>query len=453
MIKLQVTHNEKYASFVDRMLRQIDEKNIVSRIWNADYTVWKPDPAEISNRLGWLQIATVMDDNLDELTGFADAAIQDGYTHVVLLGMGGSSLAADVFRRVFERRPTYLSLSVLDSTDPDAVKNCQKSLPLATTMFIVATKSGGTAETLSSFKYFYNNYMKEMGSLDAGQHFIAITDPGSKLDLLAQDLHFRKIFRNDATIGGRFSVLSFFGLVPAVLMGVEVHKLLKRAEEMMALCKLPGSENPGVLLGGAMGALAEHNIDKITFIASPSIAPFGDWVEQLIAESTGKEGKGLLPVVDEPLAMAEEYGADRLFIFINLRSELSGEETEQALSAAGFPLIKLVLDDLYDLGALFFLWEMATAITGYCIRIQPFDQPNVEMAKRLARGFIDQYKETGQLDQGEYAPLSARTLNAFLSTAQSGDYVSIQAYVAPTPAVDEALNECSFIYETLHISL
>lgn len=450
MIELQVLNNEKYDHLVAPVLRQIHDEHIIPRIWDFDYTVWKPEPTEIINRLGWLRIADAMQDQLDDLKAFANSITQEGYTHVVLLGMGGSSLASDVFRRVFERRTHYLHLSILDSTDPDAVMNCQANLPLTTTLYIVATKSGGTAETLSFFKHFYNTYLGMMESHEAGRHFVAITDPGSKLDILAQNLHFRRIFRNDDTIGGRFSVLSYFGLVPAALMGVDIHKLVIRAKEMMALCRISENTegNPSVILGGTLGALAGQNINKVTFIASSSLAPFGDWVEQLIAESTGKEGKGLLPVVDEPIGNAEEYGPDRLFIILQLRSETCCDETVQALSKWGFTVIKLILDDLYDLGGLFFLWEMATAITGYCLGIQPFDQPNVEMAKRLARVSIDQYTETGQLTQGEYDPLSVDNLLHFLSTGKSGDYVSIQAYVAPTPEVDKALGELQIFIRT-----
>jgi glucose-6-phosphate isomerase len=443
MLVLNVSENQTFDKYVIPTLQHVRAEKIVSRIWDYDYTVWKPEPTEITNRLGWLRIVNEMEKSEPDLVLFTDSVRQDGYTHVVLLGMGGSSLATDVFQRIFDKGDDYLQLSILDSTDPDAVQNCLTGHDLAYTLFIVATKSGGTSETLSFFKFFYNRYLDFVDADQAGQHFVAITDPGSKLAILAETLHFRKTFLNDSTIGGRFSVLSYFGLVPAALMGIDIHKLLSRARIMMDQCGATRIDetNPSVLLGGTLGALALKNINKVTFISSVKLNPFGDWVEQLIAESTGKEGKGILPVVNEPLGLPLEYGTDRVFIVQHLIFEVECDEALDMLLNANFQVVHLVLEDLYDLGALFFLWEMATAIIGHCLSIQPFDQPNVEMAKHLARASIDEYQKTGNLTQGEYATVSANTLQKFLSAVQPGDYVSIQAYIAPEPEVNQVLME------------
>jgi hypothetical protein len=331
----------------------------------------------------------------------------------------------------------------LDSTDPQAVQMVRDTHPLPTTLFIVATKSGGTAETLSFFKYFYNVYLETMDADEAGQHFIAITDPGSKLALLAENLNFRRTFMNNPDIGGRFSVLSYFGMVPAALMGVDIEELLVGAQKMMDRCSSAYVEenNPAVQLGGMLGGLTLQKINKVTFLSSQGLAPFGDWVEQLIAESTGKEGKGLLPVVNEPVGRIEEYSTDRIFVTQHLISESVDYGFVTNLEKNGFPCIDIVLDDLYDLGALFFLWEMATALVGYCLSIQPFDQPNVEMAKHLARESMAHYFKTGELEQVPYAALTPVSLEQFLSNVRMGDYVALQAYVAPANEVDSALTE------------
>ena len=287
-----------------------------------------------------------------------------------------------------------------------------------------------------------------------GRHFIAITDPGSILAVLAGNLSFRRTFLNDPNIGGRFSVLSYFGLVPAALMGVDIQELLTRASNMMEQCSasVPTFANPAVQLGGMLGALAIQNVNKATFIASPAMAPFGDWVEQLIAESTGKEGKGILPVVDEPVGNVDDYSPDRVFILQQLQSEITSDVLVNDLVRADFPLIKLILDDTYDLGALFFLWEMATALAGYCLGIQPFDQPNVELAKQLARESINQYMETGRLEQPDYAALESDSLSQFLAGVKPGDYVAIHAYIAPSSEMDNALTDLQlYIRDHYHV--
>jgi glucose-6-phosphate isomerase len=413
------------------------------RIWAHDHTVWKPDPTEITNRLGWLHTVDAMNDIIPCLEALAEDVRAAGYTHALLLGMGGSSLAPDVFGKTCGVREGCLDLAVLDSTDPAAVLDHAGRLDLSRTLFIVATKSGSTVETLSFFKFFYNRVADALGIEEAGQHFIAITDPGSKLADLAREYDFRATFLNDPNIGGRYSALSYFGLVPAALIGVDLETLLDRALTMACNCEACNcpmdGDNNGGRLGAIMGELAKAGRDKITFVTSPQIASFGDWVEQLIAESTGKEGRGILPVVGEPLAQPAAYGDDRLFIHLRLDGDETHDATVATLETAGHPVVRLRLRDLYDLGGQFFLWEMATAVAGHRLGINPFDQPNVEAAKVLARKMVTQYTEEGVLHRGESAPLTAQALNEFLAQVQPGDYVALQAYVQPTAETDAAL--------------
>ncbi len=430
-----------YQTKVDAALAEMAENRVMARIWAHDHTVWKPEPTEITNRLGWLHTADVMSDNLHHLEALTQAVRADGYTHALLLGMGGSSLAPEVFRKTFGVRDGYLDLAVLDSTDPEAVLAHAEGLDLAHTLFIVATKSGTTVETLSFFRFFYNQVTEAVGSERAGEHFVAITDPGSKLASLASQHDFRATFLNDPNIGGRYSALSYFGLVPAALVGVDVPLLLDRALTRVSACEacVAVGDNPGAWLGAILGELARAGRDKLTLVASPDIASFGDWVEQLIAESTGKEGRGLLPVVGEPLGSPAVYGDDRLFVHLRLHDDEAHDGVLAALEEAGHPVVRLHLHDRYDLGGQVFLWEMATAVAGYRLGINPFYQPNVEAAKVLARQMVAEYTKTGSLPRGESAPLAAETLNDFLAQAQPGAYVALQAYVQPTAETDAAL--------------
>ena len=430
-----------YQPAVDKALAKMVEDQVVARIWQHDHTVWKPEPTGISNRLGWLHIAEVMAENLPRLGALAASVRRDGLTHVLLLGMGGSSLAPEVLRRTFGVSDGYLDLAVLDSTDPGAVLAHAERLNPSRTLFIVATKSGGTAETLSFFKFFYNWMAEALGEEKAGEHFIAITDPGTELVDLAGQHGFRATFLNDPNIGGRYSALSYFGLVAAALVGVDVSLLLDRA--MAQMC---GSEpcvaledNPAVWLGAILSELARAGRDKVTFAVSPAISSFGDWVEQLIAESMGKEGKGILPVVGEPLGPPEVYGDDRLFVHIRLRDDETHDAGLAALEAAAHPVVRLNLHDTYDLGGQFLLWELAIAVAGHLQGINPFDQPNVEAAKVQAHRMIVEYREKGVLPEVVSAPLTGEALNEFLSQAQPGDYIAVQAYIRPTAATDAAL--------------
>ena len=440
-----------YQNAVDKALADLKTKRIIERIWAGDHTVWKPEPTEISNRLGWLRIAEAMQAELDRLRELGGSLREEGITHALLLGMGGSSLAPEVFAKTFGPATDGLELAVLDSTDPSAVLAFDQRLDPAKTVYIVSTKSGGTVETLSFFKYFYNRAVSTLGRAQAGHHFIAITDPGSRLADTAARFSFRRTFLNDPNIGGRYSALSFFGLVPAALVGLDVEQLLERAVSAAQASQEPDCE--AARLGAIMGELAKAGRDKLTLITSPEVASFGDWVEQLIAESTGKEGTGILPVVAEPLGPPQVYGDDRLFVHLALPADSAQAQPVADLEAAGHPVIRLKLSDLYDLGEQFFIWELATAVAGQRLDIQPFDQPNVESAKVLARDMVDAYHQSGQLPEltpaleadgirvygNAVASSPTEALNIFVKQAQAGAYIAIQAYLQPTPETDAAL--------------
>ncbi|MCJ7594230.1 MAG: hypothetical protein MUO52_05595, partial [Desulfobacterales bacterium] len=386
-----------FQAAVEAALKEMRNGKIMDRIWAHDHTVWKDDPTEISNRLGWLHSPEVMVDAVPEITAFTEELRSDGYTHALLLGMGGSSLAPEMFRLTFGVREGYLDLAVLDSTDPEAVLAHAERLNPAETLFIVSTKSGGTVETFSFMKYFYNECCRSVGIENGGRHFIAITDPGSGLESTAKALKFRKIFLNDPNIGGRYSALSYFGLVPAALIGVDLAVLLERASAMASSAKgcnfsEGGGDNPA-WLGATIGELAKAGRDKLTLIASPPISAFGAWVEQLIAESTGKDGKGVLPVNGEMLAGPETYADDRLFVYLRLESDATHDAKIAAIETSGHPVMRLIPADLYDLGGQLFLWEMATAVAGQVLGINPFNQPDVESAKVLARRMMASYEK------------------------------------------------------------
>jgi transaldolase/glucose-6-phosphate isomerase len=448
-----------YQAVVDASLESLATKKIIHRIWANDYSVWKSEPTEISNRLDWLHSPKMM---LEQLPRF-NALVQDvrsaGYTRVMLLGMGGSSLAPTVFAKVFGKSDGYPELTVLDNTDPDTVLAACKSLNLEETLFIVSSKSGGTVETLSLMKYFYARVAETVGREAAGEHFIVITDPGSDLASIAGRNLFRRTVVNNPNIGGRYSVLSYDGLVPAALMGVDLTKLLGAAMSAASSCEpsVVSRDNPSAWLGAVLGELAKKGRDKVTFVISPPIEAFGNWVEQLIAESTGKEGRGILPVVGAQLGPPVEYGNDCLFVSLQLDGDVDTiqEIALSKLRAAGNPVVYLRIHDVYELGGQFFLWELATAVAGYIIGVNPFDQPNVESAKVLARKMIADYKEQRRLprpnaslnveDVTVYGEVAGRSpdvvLTNFLAAARPGAYIAIEAYVQPTEPMDKSLRE------------
>ena len=419
-------HLGNFQTDVDRAFQELESDNILNRIWKLDHTVWKPYPDEITNRLGWLWIVHHMKRNISRINNLVETVRSEGYKEVVLLGMGGSSLAPDMMRKIFGVEDGYLGLTVLDSTAPDEVLSVTERLEVENTLFIVSTKSGGTVETLSLFKYFYNIAVQKLSGEGAGSNFLAITDPGSRLETIANENKFREIFLNDPNIGGRYSALSFFGLVPAALVGINIDLLLQRATSMIE------NDIYGAKLGTILGLAAIAGRDKVTFLISSTFREFGDWVEQLIAESTGKEGKGILPVVSEPLADPESYGDDRLFIHIKLEEDHKNSLGINQLIESRHPVVEIHLSDVYDLGGQFFLWELATAISCHFLKVNPFNQPNVESAKELARNMVLEYQESGKFPFGRTAPLSRTLLENFLAGANTGDYISLQAYIQPT---------------------
>jgi glucose-6-phosphate isomerase len=386
--------DEHTLTIVEQVL-ELDKNKIIDRIWKNDYTVWGAEPDEISNRLGWLQSPNVMKNAVFEIKSFVDEIRESKFNNAVLLGMGGSSLAPEVFRNTFGVGIGFLDLVVLDSTDPGAVLKIEKEVDVKNTLFIVSTKSGGTVETISFMKYFYHLVYKKLGKKDVGKHFIAITDPGSGLEKQAKELGFRKIFLNDPNIGGRYSALSYFGLVPAALIGMNILKLLEKGNRMADYSRetvlLETGKNSAAWLGAIMGGLALDKIDKLTFISSPSLKHFGIWVEQLVAESTGKLGKGILPVCCSEPGSSEIYSNDRLFIYSKLKGEDDYDQATDRLEENGHPVVRIILEDKYDLGAEMFRWEIATIVAGHILKINPFDQPDVESAKIRAREMVAEY--------------------------------------------------------------
>ncbi len=386
---------------VQAALAKLQEQEFGWRLWECDPGLWKSEPEHqrvIKNALGWLSVPGEMLMGLDQLQTFVDEVRRQGFKHAVLLGMGGSSLCPDVCRATFGTAPGFLHLQVLDSTVPASVAWVEKRIDLNRTLFIVSSKSGGTAETLSFYKYFFDRVKSSKGER-AGENFVAITDRGTSLEKLAREEGFRTVFPGQPDIGGRFSALSNFGTVPAALAGVDVRGLLERGAEMARACgaDVPATENPGVALGAILGAAGRGGRDKVTFLVSPGIETFGDWVEQLLAESTGKEGKGLVPVEKEYLGDPEVYGNDRLFVRMALDSEMDDklEEGLKALEAAGHPVVRIELAEKRDLGAEFFRWEVATPAAGALLGINPFDQPNVQESKNNTNRLLAQYKAEG----------------------------------------------------------
>ena len=369
----------------ERVKRAMDD-SVAQRVWRRDPSLWGgPGVAEIEDRLGWLTVSEAMLEQAPELHEFAAACRADGFTDAVLLGMGGSSLGPEVIRRSFGEIPDGLRLHVLDSTQPDVVLGVQDSVEMERTLFIVSSKSRGTIETLSHYHYF--------SSLARPEQFVVVTDPGTSLERLAKDDGLRRTFLNPPDIGGRYSVLSYFGLVPAALMGVNIEALLHRAQVAEQVCAHYDSSesNSGLWLGASLGEMARQGRDKLTFLVSEPIESFGLWVEQLVAESTGKQGRGILPVAGEPVGDPDVYGNDRVVAYLR-----NGDQPDEALddavkrlAEAGHPTITLTTHGAVDLGRVFFISEFAVAVAGWAIEINPFDQPNVQEAKDKTKQVLD----------------------------------------------------------------
>ena len=426
-------------SDVEATLADLQERDVMGRIWRKDHTVWKPDPTEISNRLGWLNATDLMSEQVPMLKAFAQEVRDAGYRYVVLLGMGGSSLGPEVLRQTFGSTSGYPELIVLDSTVPAWVQAVTETIDPGRTLFLVSSKSGGTTETLSLYQHFNSMVERRLGVEASGKSFAAITDAGTSLAELARERGFRRVFLNPSDIGGRYSVLSYFGLVPAVLAGIDIAALLDRADCMREGCPpyTGAHNNPAAWLGAVMGTLASTGRDKLTLVTSPAIGSLGLWVEQLLAESTGKEGKGIMPVAGEPLAAPANYGDDRLFVYLRLEGD-DNEDTDTAIKsiqASGQPVVRFELRDRYDLGAEFFRWELATTVGGALLGIHPFDQPDVQGAKDATAAVLEEYQSSGGLPTVE----AESSFKGLLSQARSGDYLAIMAYIRQTPGTDRTL--------------
>jgi glucose-6-phosphate isomerase len=374
-----------------------------------------------------------------ELIEFADVIRNRGFKHVMVCGMGGSSLCPEVLARTFGRQSGHPELLVLDSTDPDVIARFRDQIDIDHCLFVIASKSGTTTEPTVFYKYWYDELSKRRA--DPGENFIAITDPGSPLVETARELGFQRTFLNQADIGGRYSALSYFGMTPAALMGIDVRKFLERAKQAEQECSavMPAASNDALKLGTILGECANAGRDKLTLVIDPRIETLGLWIEQLIAESTGKEGKGILPVSGEPLGNPSVYDDDRVFVAISV-----GDDTNTRLAHladAGHPIIQRTLTDVYDLGGEFFVWEFATACAGWRLGINPFDQPNVQEAKDATRELLSQFTNMGKLPHEEKSVADDDAVCSQLKTLKPHDYVAFLNYIEETPEIDRAFQQ------------
>lgn len=434
---------------VDDAIARIEKEKAISRIWARDSALWKSEPEHrkiIDNALGWLTVPELVAKSAKELTQLAEE-LRGQFDHVVVLGMGGSSLCSEVVRRLFGKREGYPELLVLDSTVPEAVRMLEAKIDVARTLFIVASKSGSTTEPMMFHRYFYDRVKAVKGD-KAGENFIAVTDPNTQLDADAKRDRFRKIVTNPADIGGRYSALSFFGAVPMALSGVNLVELMDRAVHAMHLSSLPQvRRNPGALLGAVIGGCALQGRDKVTLITPRPLDSFGLWVEQLIAESTGKDGKGIVPIANEPALAPAEYGNDRLFVCVRLRDSNADTTRLRDLAAAGHPVVDIVLEDALDLGEIFYIFEFATAVAGWLIGVDPFDQPNVQESKDNTKALLSEYTAKGTM-AGSGGPPGKRiavsdseSIAALLASVRAGDYVALTQYFAETISREQKLAE------------
>jgi transaldolase/glucose-6-phosphate isomerase len=460
---------ESLATTVKATIADWQSRGTIERLWNRDATLWTG--ADEANWLGWLDIVEEQIAQQDQLQKLAKEVQSRGFQRVLLLGMGGSSLCPEVLRVTFGRITHFPTLHVLDSTDPAQVKSLEHQIDIPKTLFIVSSKSGSTLEPNIFKQYFFERTKQAVGAVKVGSHFMAITDPGSKMQQVAETDRFLHIFFGRPSIGGRYSALSNFGMVPAAVMGIDIKKFLARAAEMVRACGtgVAVEENPGAVLGIILGTAAKAGRDKVTIIASPGVAVLGAWLEQLLAESTGKNGQGIIPVDREMLTTPEIYGSDRLFVYVRLESGADADQEAKvaAIEKAGHPVVRVTMPDIYDLGAEFFRWEIATAVAGSIIGINAFNQPDVEASKIATRELTSAYEKTGSLppekpvvedsgiklftDEKNAAELAKTAssdkslvgyLKAHLARIKAGDYFAVLAYLQMN-----AENEQSF--ETL----
>lgn len=462
----------RFATEYTAALESLRSDRVVSRIWNRDATVWKTDESNtkiITNALGWLEVASTLRNAVPDLLSFTEE-VRGSFDDVVVLGMGGSSLCSEVMLRTFGPRAGFPRLRVLDSTVPAAVLALERSLNLQRTLFMVASKSGSTTEPVMFHRYFYDRVRAVVGDR-VGENFIAVTDPETQLFRDATHDRFRRIFVNFADIGGRYSALSYFGMVPAALTGVDVETLLDRAVAAQQSCRSEDLDaNPGARLGAALGALAHEDADKLTVLAGDPVGSIGLWIEQLVAESTGKEGIGILPVALEPIVAPEAYGTDRVFVALETPGDPSIASVASSLHAASFPVIERRLDDALDLGAEMYIWEFATAIAGAVLAINPFDQPNVQESKDNTKSLLAGYVESGSLPSREpiaegddlriYGPAGQEkavspeaAIRRLLESVTPGDYVALTHYIKETASSEATLQRIRrTLVERLHVA-
>lgn len=467
IIGTQTINYGSSQSEIKSVLKSLDDKLFSQRLFNKDPYLWTEDKATaelIYNRLGWLESVQDYQSKIDELEGFAQEIVKAKYKHAILLGMGGSSLCPDVSAQTSGSKKGYPELFVLDNTSPEAIRNVEGKIELGKTLFIVSSKSGTTTETLCFYRYFYEKLTQFVGD-KAGEHFIAITDPGTPLETETVNNNFRRVFKNRSDIGGRYSAISYFGLVPMTLIGMDIKSLLDNAHREQLSCGpfIPSKGNPGITLGALLGVYARRGRDKVTFVVSESIHSFGYWVEQLIAESTGKLGKGLVPVESEPLGSPGVYGNDRIFVHIYLSGDKDSANKAKlaALEKAGHPVVRIELNNKLDLGGEYFRWEIATATAGLIIGENPFDEPNVAESKKNTNDMLGiqgkgkfYFVGSSLLKKNElilyYDPSSEwlvkgntksfdSFLKAFLELIKPGDYVAMLSYMLRTPERDKLL--------------
>ena len=463
VMNLQLVLPSDLRGVFDRTAADWQANSTLDRFWRKDASLWTGDGEE--KWLGWINIVERQQASRAAFAALATDVRAAGFRHLVLLGMGGSSLCPEVLAVTFGPQPGFPALSIVDSTDPAQVKAVRDSVNLAETLVIVASKSGSTLEPNVLKQYFFAEMQKAVGAGKAGSHFIAVTDPGSKMEQVARADNFRQILFGDPEIGGRFSALSNFGVVAAAAAGLDVDKLLAAAAVAVAAAKKPVTENPAAQLGLLMGVAANAGRDKLTIFASPEVYDLGAWLEQLVAESTGKLGKGITPVDRERIGAPEVYGADRLFVYIRLKGtrDASQDARVEALAAAGQPVVTIEIGDTYDIFGQFFTWEVATAVCGAVMGINPFNQPDVESAKIETRALTTAYEQTGKLPAstpfladagvelyatGAYAAklkaaapaqTLAGILRAHLAQTGAGDYFAVLAYLPMFPAHEAAI--------------
>jgi transaldolase / glucose-6-phosphate isomerase len=453
---------EKLEALVKESLANWKQNNKVRRLWQRDASLWTN--TDEGNWLGWLDITERQLANLQQFKQIAADVKKAKFKHALLLGMGGSSLCPEVLRMTFGKIKGFPELHVLDSTDPAQIKAIQRPVDLRSTLCIVSSKSGSTLEPNIYKQYFFEQVKKKVGEKEVGNRFIAITDPGSQLEQVAGGDRFRKVFPGVKSIGGRYSALSNFGLVPAAVMGLDVAKILKNTEEMVKACgaDVPADANPGVILGAILGIAATQGLDKCTIISSPGIHDLGAWLEQLLAESTGKQGKGIIPVDREKVGKPDVYGSDRVFVYLRLQTKPDKKQDAavKALEVDGLPVVRINVKDAYNLGQEFFRWEIATAVAGSIIGINAFNQPDVEASKVETRKLTSEYERTGKLppeapflqtdgielyaDERNTAALRGSetlldVLKSHLDRLNANDYFGVLAYITMNKENEDAL--------------